>query len=323
RAAHPRSRRRPRRARRDRAHEPAPRGSVGRSEGSPEPSRHEPLGRPAAAPVHRAHDRGESRGHPDGRAVLGARPHRDREDRGPHRRAAIDLRHRHRYALDAAGRARFAAHGVLPSRRSHRSGRDGSRLHESAPQADGRLHHRPLRLGRRVIEGHTSRSFDGALAALHMRVIEMGGLVLDQVREATVAYTEWDTASAERVIERERAVNDYDRSIDAEQLTLIARRQPMANDLRAIIAMSRAVAELERAGDEAKKIAQTVLRHSGRPGPATARDARHLARLAMSLLRLSLDAFDRVEPATASQIIAQDKDLDMEYTAGLRRLLTR
>ena len=174
-----------------------------------------------------------------------------------------------------------------------------------------------------MIEGHTSRAFDGALAALHMRVIEMGGLVLDQVREATVAYTEWDTASAERVIERERTVNDYDRSIDAEQLTLIARRQPMANDLRAIIAMSRAVAELERAGDEAKKIAQTVLRHSGRPGPATARDARHLARLAMSLLRLSLDAFDRVEPATASQIIAQDKDLDMEYTAGLRRLLTR
>jgi phosphate transport system protein len=174
-----------------------------------------------------------------------------------------------------------------------------------------------------VIEGHTSRAFDGALAALHMRVIEMGGLVLDQVREATVAYTEWDTASAERVIERERTVNDYDRSIDAEQLTLIARRQPMASDLRAIIAMSRAVAELERAGDEAKKIAQTVLRHGGRPGRATTRDARHLARLAMSLLRLSLDAFDRVEPALAPQVIAQDKDLDAEYTAGLRRLLTR
>ncbi len=174
-----------------------------------------------------------------------------------------------------------------------------------------------------MIEGHTSRAFDGALAALHMRVIEMGGLVLDQVREATLAYTEWDTAAAERVIERERTVNDYDRSIDAEQLTLIARRQPMATDLRAIIAMSRAVAELERAGDEAKKIAKTVLRHGGRPGPATTRDARHLARLAMSLMRLSLDAFDRLELAMASDVIAQDKELDTEYTAGLRRLLTR
>jgi phosphate transport system protein len=174
-----------------------------------------------------------------------------------------------------------------------------------------------------VIEGHTSRAFDGALAALHMRVIEMGGLVLDQVREAAVAYTEWDSASAERVLERERTVNDYDRSIDSEHLTLIARRQPMANDLRAIIAMSRAVAELERAGDEAKKIAQTVLRHGGRPGSATTRDARHLARLATGLLRLSVDAFDRLEPATAAQVIAQDQDLDAEYAAGLRSEITR
>jgi phosphate transport system protein len=174
-----------------------------------------------------------------------------------------------------------------------------------------------------MIEGHTSKAFDGALAALHMRVIEMGGLVLDQVREAALAYTEWDANCAERVMERERTVNAYDKSIDEDQIALIARRQPMANDLRAIIAMSRAVAELERAGDEAKKIARAVLRHGGRPGAGTTRDARHLARLAMSLLRLSLDAFDRVEPALAAQVITQDRDLDAEYTAGLRRLLTR
>ena len=174
-----------------------------------------------------------------------------------------------------------------------------------------------------MIEGHTSRAFDGALAALHMRVIEMGGLVLDQVREAALAYTEWDVQCAERVIERERTVNAYDRSIDAEQLALIARRQPMANDLRAIIAMSKAVAELERAGDEAKKIARTVLGHSGRPGHGTTRDARHLARLAASLLRLALDSFDRIELALAAEVIARDQDLDVEYIAGLRRLLTR
>lgn len=174
-----------------------------------------------------------------------------------------------------------------------------------------------------MIEGHTSRAFDGALAALHMRVIEMGGLVLDQVREAATAYTEWDPKCSERVIERERTVNAYDRSIDAEQLTLIARRQPMANDLRAIIAMSKAVAELERVGDESKKIARTVLGRSGRPGPATTRDARHLGRLAVSLLRLSLESFDRIDLAVATEVIARDKELDAEYAAGLRRLLTR
>jgi phosphate transport system protein len=174
-----------------------------------------------------------------------------------------------------------------------------------------------------MIEGHTSRAFDGALAALHMRVIEMGGLVLDQVREAALAYTEWDPKAAERVVERERTVNAYDRSIDAEQLTLIARRQPMANDLRAIIAMSKAVGELERVGDEAKKIARTVLGRGARPGPATTRDARHLARLAVNLLRMSLDAFDRLELPLAAEVITRDHELDMEYAAGLRRLLTR
>jgi phosphate transport system protein len=174
-----------------------------------------------------------------------------------------------------------------------------------------------------MIEGHISRSFDGALVALHLRVIEMGGLVLEQVREAAAAYTEWDSAGALRVIEREQKVNAYDRSIDVDQMTLIARRQPMASDLRIIIAMSKAVAELERAGDEAAKIARTVLGHGGRPGPATTRDARHLGRLAVSLLRLSLDALDRLEFALAEEVIARDRDLDEEYSAGLRRLLTR
>jgi len=174
-----------------------------------------------------------------------------------------------------------------------------------------------------MLEGHISRAFDGALAALHLRVIEMGGLVLDQVREAALAYTDWDPVGARRVLEREQTVNQYDKSIDAEHLTLIARRQPMASDLRIIIAISKMVAELERAGDEAAKIARTVLGHGGRPGPATTRDARHLARLAVSLLRMSLEALDRIDLATAREVIARDRDLDEEYAAGLRRLLTR
>jgi len=175
-----------------------------------------------------------------------------------------------------------------------------------------------------MLEGHISRAFDGALAALHLRVIEMGGLVLDQVREAALAYTEWDANGARRVLEREQTVNAYDKSIDAEHLTLIARRQPMASDLRVIIAISKIVAELERAGDEAAKIARTVLSgRDSRPGPATTRDARHLGRLAVSLLRMSLEAFDRIDLTMAAEVIARDRDLDEEYAAGLRRLLTR
>jgi len=174
-----------------------------------------------------------------------------------------------------------------------------------------------------LIEGHTNKAFDGELAMLHVHVIQMGGLVLNQVREAADAYTEWKTDRAQAVIERERMVNAYERDIDAEQFALIARRAPVASDLRAIIVMAKSIAELERAGDEAKKIALAVLRHAGRPGHATARDARHLGNLAVSLLRLSLEAFDRVDVELAGEVIARDAELDTEYSAGLRRLMTR
>jgi phosphate transport system protein len=174
-----------------------------------------------------------------------------------------------------------------------------------------------------MLEGHISRAFDGALAALHIGVVEMGGLVLDQVREAGSAYTQWRLDLAGHVLEREHEVNEYDARLSKEQLTLIARRQPVAGDLRAIIAFARVVADLERAGDEAKKIARTVVAQGPRPGPATSGDARHLGQLAISLLRLSLEAIDRLDVAMAEEVISRDKDLDAEYSAGLRRLITR
>ncbi len=177
------------------------------------------------------------------------------------------------------------------------------------------------------IEGHTSRAFDGDLSSLHVRVVEMGGLVLLQSREAATAYTDWDLATANGVLERERQVNGYDSAVDEQSLALIARRQPMASDLRAVVAMSKIVSELERAGDEAKKIALTVLgragRAGGRPGSATARDARHLARLAVNMIRLSLDSLDRFDTELALKVIALDRELDDEYADGVRRLLTR
>ena len=83
-------------------------------------SGHRPVRRPAAAPVHRARHRGQPGSDPDGRAVLGARPDRHRQGRGTDRRAAAELHDRHRHPLDAAGGARVAAHGDVPSRLSRR-----------------------------------------------------------------------------------------------------------------------------------------------------------------------------------------------------------
>jgi phosphate transport system protein len=174
-----------------------------------------------------------------------------------------------------------------------------------------------------AIEGHISKTFDGELASLHLHVVQMGGLVLKQVQDAAAAYTDWQPQIAQRVVEHEHDVNDCERSIDAEQFAMIARRAPVASDLRVIVAMSKCIAELERAGDEAKKIAATVLRHAGRPGHATARDAQLLGKLAGNLLHLSLEALDRIDGDAAAQVIARDKELDAEYAEGLRRLLKR
>lgn len=174
-----------------------------------------------------------------------------------------------------------------------------------------------------MIEGHIARAFDGALLALHLRIVEMGGLALDQAREAMRAYEEWSPQAAARVMERENALNAYNQEIDREQLTLIARRQPVGSDLRIIIAMSKMVGELERVGDEAKKIARLVLTDAGRPPGATARDAVHLGKLAQDLLRAAMDAVDRLDFELAGKVIPGDRELDAEYAAGLRRLLTR
>jgi phosphate transport system protein len=177
------------------------------------------------------------------------------------------------------------------------------------------------------LEGHTSRAYDGALSALHVRVVELGGLVLRQVADAAQGYTDWDRVAAQAVLERESTVNEIAAAIEGEALQLIARRQPVAADLRSIVGLTRAVAELERAGDESKKIAMTTVGAAGRagerPGPATARDARHLAQLAVSVMRLSLEALDRVDHQTANLVVTRDRELDAEYAAGLRRLLTR
>jgi len=132
-----------------------------------------------------------------------------------------------------------------------------------------------------LLEGHISRAFDGDLAALQLRVTALGGLVLDQVRGAVAAYADWRAELAADVTAREPQVNAGQLEIDHDALRVIARRQPVAQDLRAILSFERCVSDLERIGDEANKIARLVL-HSprdefaSRPGPATARDVRQL-----------------------------------------------
>ncbi len=176
------------------------------------------------------------------------------------------------------------------------------------------------------LEGHTTRAFDGDLSSLHIKAVAMGALVIEQVQLAVNAYSNWDRSVATLVLERERKINLYDAEIEEAALQVIAKRQPVAHDLRAVFAIDKVVTELERAADEAKKLALTVLADSDssgfRPGAATAREARALGRVAAIMIRASLEAFDRLDPAAAAVVIEQDREMDSEYASALRRLLT-
>ena len=118
----------------------------------------------------------------------------------------------------------------------------------------------PAHAGGDPIEGHTSKTVDQSLHALRMHAVEMGGLVIDQVGSSVRALLERDSRLAELVVSREQQVNDYDKRLDRDSLTFIALQQPVANDLRMTRAVARVGLELERVGDEAKKIARFALR---------------------------------------------------------------
>lgn len=170
------------------------------------------------------------------------------------------------------------------------------------------------------------RAYDGALGELRLHVLAMGGLVCDQVATAVRALLEYDREAAELVLAREQQINAYDTGIEAESFSLIARRAPVAGDLRIILAVTRAVTDLERAGDEAKKIARfaiaSVDRGAADPSAAVHRQLRHMAQLATRMIRLAVDALDRADASAAREVARLDEQVDQEFEAALRRLMT-
>jgi phosphate transport system protein len=175
-------------------------------------------------------------------------------------------------------------------------------------------------------EGHTARVFDTALSELRLHVLAMGGLAIDQVSTAVRALLEADSELAQVVLARESKLNDLERTIDREAFRLIALHQPMAGDLRMAKAVSRITVELERVGDESKKIARFAIRvATGEPrGPvrAVARFIKHMAELTAGMLRDAVRALDEADLDLARGVASKDSELDEEFAAALRQVLT-
>ncbi len=170
---------------------------------------------------------------------------------------------------------------------------------------------------------HTSKHFDAALETIRAQVLEMGGVVEYQIRYAAEALRTGDTALVDRVLADEARVNLAEREIDEACTQLIARRAPAANDLRFVMMVYKTLTDLERIGDEAKKIAfvARTLRIRERSAPAAAQIQR-VAALVVDMLRRALDALARLESEGAPEIVRLDEEVDEHFKGILRQLLT-
>ncbi len=171
---------------------------------------------------------------------------------------------------------------------------------------------------------HLSSQFDEELGRLRTHVLQMGGMVETQVSAAIEAYSTSEISSVKSIIEADRKINDLEKAIDDDCAHIIAKRQPTASDLRLVLGISKIVTDLERAGDEAKKIAKGVRRiyEAGHMPSQYGVGIRHLAEAALSLVRQSLDAFARLDTVQSQQVIKADGDVDTEFKSIIRQLIT-
>jgi len=175
-----------------------------------------------------------------------------------------------------------------------------------------------------MADKHLSTQFDSELNSVSSRVMELGGLVESQIRQAVYALSQFSAEVADHVIESEKRVNALEVEIDRDLTSIIGRRQPTAVDLRLLMAISKTTANLERAGDEAEKIARMVksIIQSGNSRALPASELRVASEMASSILRKALDAFARLDTKTALTILKEDNLIEAEFDGFLRILIT-
>ena len=177
-----------------------------------------------------------------------------------------------------------------------------------------------------MADKHLSTQFDAELSGISTRVLEMGGMVESQVARAVYALTHFSSEIAAEVLQTEQRVNATEVEIDHDLSTIIARRQPTARDLRLLIAISKTIANLERVGDEAARIARTVQRLVNSGVSSRLRlpvnDLAYESELAVSQLRKALDAFARLDVERAVEVLKKDDLIDQEFEGLLRKLIT-
>jgi phosphate transport system protein len=170
---------------------------------------------------------------------------------------------------------------------------------------------------------HTTKAFDSDLQDIARMVAEMGGLAEKLVADSVDALAKRDSALAQRITAADTNIDNLQREIEEKAVNTIARRQPMAVDLREIVGALRLANDLERIGDLAKNIAKRVIALNGEfPPPKLIRGVEHMTDLVLGQLKAVLDAYARRDLAKAMAVWRGDEEIDAVCTSVFRELLT-
>ena len=174
---------------------------------------------------------------------------------------------------------------------------------------------------------HISRQFNEELEHVHQRVLHMGGEVEQQINRALEALVKGDAKLGQQVVIDDFKINAMEVDIDDECIQILARRQPTAGDLRLVVAIIKTITDLERIGDEAEKVGKMAIRLS-EPADSSGQNnpyyqaVVHLGNHVAKMLHDALDAFARMDVDAAVKIAEEDQNVDKEYEAVLRQLIT-
>ena len=171
---------------------------------------------------------------------------------------------------------------------------------------------------------HSFSKFDSELESLRSKVLEMGGIVEEQIKNAVDALVDADAKLAKKVIDADEKVNDLEKLIDENCLLVLVKRSPAAGDLRFVSTVQKTISDLERIGDESTKIARAALRiyEDDRMGKPSLSDIKSMAKLVSEMLHEALDSFARLDPEISLDVIKTDESVDDIYQSCMRTQLT-
>jgi len=177
-----------------------------------------------------------------------------------------------------------------------------------------------------MTDGHIVTSYNNELNHLHQLVIRIKDLACEQVREAARSLEDEDVELARAVIVSDRAIDELDVQADEEIIRLIAKRQPVARDLREIMSVAKIVADLERIGDQARRLARLTIRfYDGDGAPPNSRlldDLGKMAGFVNVMVEDAVNAFDGLDLQLALDVMRRDDLVSEDFRSALRRLST-